>query len=62
MCVDFRVLYKISPKDDFPLPHIDVMVGNAAGYALVSFIDGYASYNQVKMEEEDMENTTFITS
>ena len=26
MCVDFRDLNKASPKDDFPLPHIDILV------------------------------------
>ena len=36
MCVDFRDLNKASPKDDFPLPHIDILVGNTAGHALLS--------------------------
>ena len=31
MCVDFQDLNKASPKDDFPLPHIDVQVDNTAG-------------------------------
>jgi hypothetical protein len=30
VCVDFRNLNRASPKDDFPLPHIDVLVDNAA--------------------------------
>lgn len=25
MCVDYRDLNRASPKDDFPLPHIDVI-------------------------------------
>lgn len=28
MCVDYRDLNKASPKDDFHLPHIDVLVDN----------------------------------
>ncbi|RVW36411.1 Transposon Ty3-I Gag-Pol polyprotein [Vitis vinifera] len=28
VCVDFRDLNKASPKDDFPLPHIDMLVDN----------------------------------
>ena len=28
MCVDFRDLNKASPKDDFPLPRIDILVNN----------------------------------
>ena len=30
MCVDYRGLNRASPKDDFPLPHIDVLVDNTA--------------------------------
>ena len=41
MCVDFRDLNKACPKDDFPLPHIDVLVDNTAGSALMSFMDGF---------------------
>ena len=61
MCVDYRDLNKASPKDDFPLPHIDILVDNTANHALLSFMDGYAGYNQILMAEEDMEKTTFIT-
>ena len=30
MCVDYRDLKRASPKDDFPLTHIDVLVNNTA--------------------------------
>lgn len=53
MCVDFRDLDKVSPKDDFPLPYMDILVDNMAGYALLSFLDGFSGYNQVKMALED---------
>ena len=49
MCVDFRDLNKASPKDDFPLPHINVLVDNIARHALLSFIDKFLGYNQIKM-------------
>ncbi|KAI5409556.1 hypothetical protein KIW84_055107 [Lathyrus oleraceus] len=32
MCVDYRDLNKASPKDDFPLPHIDMLVDNTAKF------------------------------
>ena len=54
MCVDFRDLNKASPKDDFPLPHIDILVDNTAGHALLSFMDGFSGYNQIKMAPEDI--------
>ena len=33
MCVDFRDLNKASPKNDFHLPHIDVLVDNTTRHA-----------------------------
>ena len=30
MCVDYRDLNSVSPKDDFPLPHIDILVDNTS--------------------------------
>ena len=61
MCVDYRDLNRASPKDDFPLPHIDMLVDNIAKFDIFSFMDGFSGYNQIKMAPEDMEKTTFIT-
>ena len=61
MCVDFRGLNKASPKDDFPLLDIDFLVDNTARHALLSFMDGFSRYNQIKMVPEGMEKTSFIT-
>ena len=44
MCVDFRDLNKSCPKDDFPLPHINVLVDNMADSALMSFVDGFSRW------------------
>ena len=41
MCVDYRDLNRASPKDDFPLPHIDVLVDNTAQHKVFSFMDGF---------------------
>jgi len=61
MCVDYRDLNRASPKDNFPLSHIDVLVDNTTNFSLFSFMAGFSSYNQIKMAPEDMEKTTFIT-
>ena len=61
MCVNFRDLNKGFPKDDFLLPHIDVLVDNTTGSALMSFMDGFLRYNQIKMAPRDMTKTTFTT-
>lgn len=37
-------------KDDLPVPHTDILVDNTTGHVLLSFMDVYASYNQVKLQ------------
>jgi len=39
--MDFRDLNKASPKDDFSLPHINVLVDNVACSSTCSFMDGF---------------------
>ena len=34
ICVDFRDLNKDCPKDEFPLPNVDILVDVAAGHEL----------------------------
>ena len=52
VCVDFRDLNKARPKDDFPLPHVDILLDNTADHARLSLLDGDAGYNQIKMVKE----------
>ncbi|RDX83624.1 Retrovirus-related Pol polyprotein from transposon 17.6, partial [Mucuna pruriens] len=61
MCVDYRDLNRASPKDNFPLPHINVLVDNTAQHAFFPFMDGFLGYNQIMMLLEDQEKMTFIT-
>ena len=61
MCVDYRDVNRASPKDAFPLPHIDILVDNIAQHKVCSFMDGFSGYNQIKMSPKDMEKTTFVT-
>ena len=62
MCVDFTDLNKAFPKDSYPLPRIDQLVDSTAGHQLLSFMDAFSGYNQIKMDEADQEKTSFITS
>ena len=61
VCVDFQDLHKASPKDDFPLPHIDMLVDSMVGYSMLSFMNGFSKYNQILMPPKDMEKMSFIT-
>jgi hypothetical protein len=55
VCVDFRDLNRTSPKDNFPLSHIDMLVDNAACSPIYSFMDRFSGYNKIKMVQEDKE-------
>ena len=58
-CVDFCNLNKACPKDEFPLPNIDLLVDSAARNSMFSFMDGYSGYNQIRMATKDAEKTAF---
>ena len=62
MCVDFTDLNKAYLKDSFPLPRIDQLVDSTGGHKLLTFMDAFSGYNQIKMAEEDQEKIAFITS
>lgn len=49
VCIDFRDLNKACLKDDFFLPHIDLLVDNTAGYQLLLFMDDYSGYYQIAL-------------
>jgi len=53
MCVDFIDLNKACPKDSYPLPRIDVLVDSTTRHQLLSFMDTFSSYNQIKLDEAD---------
>ena len=62
MCVDFTDLNKAYPKDSYSLPRINTLVDSTARHKLLSFIDAFSGYNQIKMSEEDQERTSFVTN
>ena len=62
MCIDFTDLNKACPKDSYPLPQVDILVDSTAQHQLLSFMDAFLSYNQIRMHEADQEKTSFVTS
>ena len=55
-------LNKACPKDSYPLPRIDQLVDSTASHKLLSFVNAFSSYNQIRMDEVDQEKAFFITS
>ena len=53
MCVDFTDLNRACLKDSYSLPRRDTMVDSTARHELLSFMDAFPGYNQIKMKEDD---------
>ena len=53
MCMDFNDLNKACPKDSYPFPRVDVLVDSTARHQLLSFMDAFSGYNQIRMHEDD---------
>jgi hypothetical protein len=61
MCVDFTDLNKVCKKDDFPLERVDKIVDDAANSEMLSRLDMFSGYHQIRVRREDEEKTSFIT-
>jgi hypothetical protein len=61
LCGDFQNLNKSSLKDNYPLPKMDHVLKKFVGANRMSMIDGFSGYNQIAMNEQDREKTTFTT-
>jgi hypothetical protein len=59
VCIDFRNLNKATPKDEYLMPIADMLINNASGHRVISFLDGNAGYNQIFMAEDDMSKIAF---
>ncbi|XP_074323982.1 uncharacterized protein LOC141660900 [Apium graveolens] len=61
MCIDYTSLNAACPKDSYPLPNIDQLIDATSGHTVLSFMDAFSGYNQVRMNPEDIAKTSFIT-
>ena len=53
MCIDFTDLNRACPKNSYPLLRISTLVDLAARHKLLSFMDAFSGYNQIKLNEVD---------
>jgi hypothetical protein len=61
MCVDFTDLNKACMKDDFSLERVDKIIDDAANSEMLSLLDMFSGYHQIRVRKEDEEKTSFIT-
>ncbi|XP_023926907.1 uncharacterized protein LOC112038331 [Quercus suber] len=62
ICVDFTNLNKVCPKDSFLLSRINQLVDSTTRHKLLSFMNTFSGYNQILMDKDDQEKTSFVTS
>ena len=61
LCINFTDINRACPKDNFPLPRIDLIVDATADHELLSFMDAFSGYNKISMDPNDQEKTSFVT-
>jgi hypothetical protein len=59
LCIDFRQMNKVTIKNKYPLPRINVLFDQLKGARIFSKIDLRSGYNQVRIKEEDISKITF---
>ena len=62
LCIDFTDINKACLKERFPLPRIDLIVDATVGHELLIFMDAFSGYNQISMDPNDQEKTSFVTA
>jgi hypothetical protein len=61
LCIDFSALNRDITKKYFPLPNMEMILQQVAGSQMMSLLDDFSSYNQIKVKKTDKYKTTFIT-
>ena len=61
VCVDYRKVNSLTNKDAFPLPRVQDCLDTVAGSILFSTLDLTAGYHQVRVKEESIPKTAFVT-
>lgn len=61
LCIDYRSLNKITVRDKYPMPRIEELIDRLQGCKFFTSLDLKSGYYQIRMAEESVHKTAFIT-
>jgi hypothetical protein len=61
LCVDFRALNRASVKEKVHLPNMEIILQQVARSQMMSLLDIFSCYNQIRVKRTDKYKTTFAT-
>jgi hypothetical protein len=61
LCVDFHALNRANVKDHFHIHNMEMILQQVAGSQMMSLLDDFSGYNQIKVKRTYKYKTTFIT-
>ena len=61
MCIDYRVVNRLTVKNAYPIPRTDDLLDRLAGAKVFTCLDLQQAYHQVKLHPDDIPKTAFTT-
>jgi hypothetical protein len=61
LCIDYRMLNKVTVKNKYPMPRIEDLVDRLQGHKCFTSLDLKSGYYQIPMHQDSVDKVAFIT-